>query len=767
MGTEASDYFPQKDQSVVAKSPVYSAYIYEDLANEDDIRLITLLPGDPDDKIQLRMSCIRLPHDVPSARSTNRIPIDELKKTLPANWCVYQTIDNRALFYYEEEGGSNWVASWDHPVPGFDGSLYSSRELDTKPSYGPFQYEALSYTWGLATHHDMAFIYHPRRTAPAILSLSQNLTVALRQLRYPDRPRTLWVDAICINQANGPEKARQLTRMPQIYGNADRVVVWLGPEEPDSRLAMDTLDFLGRQLEVTTDNWIFCTPGAEYPYWCEASCVFPYDDKIWSAIGSLLNREWFSRVWIVQEIQLANSQATMQCGGSEVPWIVFRRAINCLWNKNNLPISVPRVRLAFVEHLATFELTQAPISYIIRRTEGRICADPRDRVYGLLGLFSSAFSRMIRPSYSLGVEDVYRDLIIKHIRHVKRLELLRDCHTGTTTSHLGEWPSWVPDYSIPNARLNHVERQFSAGQSECCTKLLEANVLEVIGVRCAEVSYVAPVAVLKTVFHEDQNTCSQDMISTQFEQRFTKVPLLHGPIEQNYVTGEILRDAIAKILTGNYLRERFPDNSVPTLNDWISRLYRDDLASRLINGTPQNEGAVSFQEDYAISVMKNRLYFETREGYIGLGPPGVKPESGDTVCVLLGCDSPMVLREQHTSGRFTIIGESYVCGLEDVRALLGPLERQWRARVHFDSIARPIASSFLNLETGEVLEDDPRLPELSDEWEVIPWERTADDPVTFRAFKNKTTGSIVKSDPRLTPEALKSRGVPLEPFALI
>ena len=64
--------------------------------------------------------------------------------------------------------------------------------------------------------------------------ISANLEAALVRLRLPDAERTLWVDAICINQDDEAEKRREVMRMSAIYNSAKQVVVWLGEASLDS-----------------------------------------------------------------------------------------------------------------------------------------------------------------------------------------------------------------------------------------------------------------------------------------------------------------------------------------------------------------------------------------------------------------------------------------------------------------------------------------------------------------------------------------------------
>ncbi|KAI0470393.1 heterokaryon incompatibility protein-domain-containing protein [Xylariaceae sp. FL0804] len=309
-------------------------YVYKPLEGPEAIRVIELLPGDGDDPLHLNLSHVnRTYSDAASKRALTTV--EELEKTLPPNWWVYEAIDNRVFYYYEEDDGQNWKATWDHPDPSFDRSLYqlpeSAMQRDTRDTV----YEALSYTWGSISHHETAIITDQTSGLPATLSLGLNLASALRNLRRSCQSRKLWIDAICINQGDDDEKAAQVKRMADIYRHASRVVVWLGPHDSDSALAVSTLRYLGRQTLVTMDNWNFCAPGSEQPYWCEADCQLPYSTQVWKAISNLLARPWFTRVWIIQEILLANKHAVIQCGNDETSWLDLRTAIISLWVREN------------------------------------------------------------------------------------------------------------------------------------------------------------------------------------------------------------------------------------------------------------------------------------------------------------------------------------------------------------------------------------------------------------------------------------------------
>jgi hypothetical protein len=109
----------------------------------------------------------------------------------------------------------------------------------------------------------------------------------LRHLRRKDEPRTLWVDAPCINQDDTLEREEQVQRMEDIYRLDYRVIVWLGTEEDESSLALLTLGHLGAQVEVAMDGLKLPFPKAEQNTWFDESFDSPYDPTAWKAISRL------------------------------------------------------------------------------------------------------------------------------------------------------------------------------------------------------------------------------------------------------------------------------------------------------------------------------------------------------------------------------------------------------------------------------------------------------------------------------------------------
>ncbi|OCL02264.1 HET-domain-containing protein [Glonium stellatum] len=173
------------------------------------------------------------------------------------------------------------------------------------------EYEALSWCWGTTPETATIQILADDRAQDATMLIKPNLERALRRLRLPKDERILWVDAICIDQADRHERNMQVAMMSEIYERAEKVDVWLGDEEHDSQMALDFIKNeiadLDRFDELVKSKNTVST------------------DK-WRALTALLTREWFERRWVVQEIALGK-KAELYCGKGSVLWTDFTIAV--------------------------------------------------------------------------------------------------------------------------------------------------------------------------------------------------------------------------------------------------------------------------------------------------------------------------------------------------------------------------------------------------------------------------------------------------------
>ncbi|GAB1314452.1 Heterokaryon incompatibility protein 6, OR allele [Madurella fahalii] len=410
-------------------------YTYSPLKKETrEIRLIKLLPGISDQPLYVNLTAAPLPP--PQPETSRRLTLGALRSTLPDGWEAHETLEGRYVFHCSQ---SEEVV-WKHPDPAFDSALYDV-ELEIDGQKCLPCYEALSYVWGKPDKSHHVIVVDENARSPTQLQITTNLYLALMHLRVSDRTRTLWVDAVCINQEDLTERSEQVQRMAAIYAQAYRVVVWLGEEADDSKLALDRLKYIGEQGIVTKSNFGYRSPEAQEPEWYLATCDIPYPSRVWNAVFHLLGRSCFERLWIFQEIQLANSRSVLQCGFDEIPWPMFRSAVLCLKEKNQVftPDITPLLRQVFPLCL---EWRDESFPLMLNAILQRKCTDEKDFVYALLGLVPSKFAALIVPDYRLSCGEIYKGVFLKHLKYTGRLELLA---FGGRGGELGA-PTWTPNW---------------------------------------------------------------------------------------------------------------------------------------------------------------------------------------------------------------------------------------------------------------------------------------------------------------------------------
>ncbi|KAK4211139.1 heterokaryon incompatibility protein-domain-containing protein [Rhypophila decipiens] len=178
------------------------------------------------------------------------------------------------------------------PDPNIESSRYSPPLV---PEHRP-KYEALSYAWGVDTTVLPIIVDSGPGQPGTSLWIRPNLVVALRHLRTSRTARTLWIDAICINQDDGIEKATQITKMGSIYSLAYRVVIWLGPKEDDSDVALSVLKEVGSQVKCPSEAAFLPSPNATRPNLCRPGTPLSLDQNARDAIESLIRHPWFRRL---------------------------------------------------------------------------------------------------------------------------------------------------------------------------------------------------------------------------------------------------------------------------------------------------------------------------------------------------------------------------------------------------------------------------------------------------------------------------------------
>ncbi|CAN8096786.1 unnamed protein product [Discula destructiva] len=574
-------------------------------------------------------------------------------------------------------------------------------------------YEALSYVWG--TEQDPNTIQvrtdspegvgRPVRVAYT-LPVTQNLDCALRNLRQKDSERIMWIDAICIDQTNDQEKGHQVAMMGDIYRLAAKVVVWLGPECDDSSHAMRRLQDIGSQVTVDFQHNVGSLWTSTNQQITEKK-LLPFDEADQRAIFQLLSRPYFTRLWIRQEIYLADPQATIiVCGAQTVPWYYLRNALGALQL-----ISTPSVDHVFNQEflsqkvfLRSFTFQPRTVAFHRLRQEfgDASCKDPRDRIFAVLGLLHPHDLRLnIKPDYTRTVSEVFEDLAQRSINLYNNVNILAACQIED-----GFLPTWAPDWSTkPSVKMWLRPPTSASSVLTAWYEFPKAGVLRVAGVSVTHITRLYSLTL-------DEWFATAPMEAQQQAFESLCCALRSQDLGSSYVGGGDVLGAYATALVSGHLPEAFepPISDFPRLDEykeWLAHMASTDYVAEADQWKAKiAEGSIwGMLRTWSIG----RTLFIGTDGFIGLGPSSA--QEGDVVCVFLGSDVPILLRPAEDSS-FMVVGECYVAGVSAGETLLGPLPADVQG-VYAEASDGGFYCGYRNNRTGETSFEDPRLSSLS------------------------------------------------------
>ncbi|KAL2132242.1 hypothetical protein VTI74DRAFT_4065 [Chaetomium olivicolor] len=443
--------------------------------------------------------------------------------------------------------------------------------------------------------------------------------------------------------------------MGHIYQGTDNVCVWLGPESDDSEGAMDIMQSL---LADLPDFFHLDRMGNP--------------EEVWGPIVKLLERDWFTRRWLVQEIALAK-RAMVQCGHREVPWADVSDAIS-LFDTHRTNNSLLRafdtrgVGALSLSYLAENALTKDGEGNILERSWGMgdllamlpmfHVQEPHDVVYSILSLASDS-----APLQSVDYAEPYERLVTKVFKAIaassRSLDMLfrpwapakpghklpsfiapasRYSDTRAikgayeriyrATPHLATSPVLTlpvadPSRSLPMGKLFEVDRpaERSNNAKDSTPKLV------VRGVICAFVEEVGEAS--------DGSIIPRQWLSMWLRQeeqlRDMWRVLVGGRSHEGTAAPNWYRRAF-ELAFGNAARGE--QSSIPGTNSALPSMIQAARSALVAN----------FLRRVSACVWERRYLASTRDrpGYFGLVPRNAA--RGDMICLLEGCSMPVVIR---------------------------------------------------------------------------------------------------------------------------
>lgn len=342
------------------------------------------------------------------------------------------------------------------------GSLITAKVDDTPP------YEALSYVWGNESADCIIQLDNAR------FLIKPNLEDALKFLQKSKEKgqRLVWIDSICINQADISEKNLQVNLMKLIYQRAQRVVIWIGRLTPSYHL--------GAVADIIRQFAIFQRQGkgnqelAQYldnPHnkkeihqkegfwrWTSYTEVRTIDVNggHWPALVDFFDRAWWRRVWVRQEL-IVSRDSIVLFGQSSVPWADV--AALCHWVKLWAPdldgiIAKYRGRhrsgIYAGEDLEFFRQefnNKGSLDFETMFLHARSCEATcaHDRVFAILGLTGEGGGE-VELKYENSKSDVAKQAFKRLVSTSGRLDALMFSQNATRAHQI---PSWAPNILAP------------------------------------------------------------------------------------------------------------------------------------------------------------------------------------------------------------------------------------------------------------------------------------------------------------------------------
>ena len=281
-------------------------------------------------------------------------------------------------------------------------------ELESAP---PFK--ALSYTWG-DPEPTYEILIRNGETEYQKFSVRQNLHQFL-MMKTGGMESYLWIDQICINQANVHERNHQVQQMADIYKSAQAALCWLGPGFPDSDKVMADL---GNTAEI---DRVMTLSKKEFK-----RQRLPFLRSLREAFRTFFAVPYFSRIWIMQEVLLSRhrimilgndtldwgpSHASESTQGQSFDWVManFQGVDKVFPRYEIMPFLMLDGKMSIDNsHGITWTWVRA-LDFSVSAE----CVEPRDRFFALLGLVCEACR--IPVDYSMDLVDIIRSMLLKEI----------------------------------------------------------------------------------------------------------------------------------------------------------------------------------------------------------------------------------------------------------------------------------------------------------------------------------------------------------------
>lgn len=314
------------------------------------------------------------------------------------------------------------------------------------------EYYALSYCWGSA-RRDKAIICNGES-----LSVTAHLKRGVQELQAIPMLAGcwIWIDQISINQDDLDERSHQVGLMRRIYQGAVRTIVWLGPSDGPCEGGYGLAEKLSELCQRKEYSSFELGWGMRIPRRklneelddCLRLALPRLNSPPWAQLDRMLKKPWFSRIWVVQEVDLSKMAPTLVYGGKARPFQPLLLAGRWIGGSKILPISespapTPLRSFCIQDLYLILNLRRNwSLEAVLLHTLDHEATDPRDHIFALL---SWDWSSDICPDYKSPPWKIFQRAtryMIRKSGHLTSLHLVGSTSGVKDDAH----PSWVPDY---------------------------------------------------------------------------------------------------------------------------------------------------------------------------------------------------------------------------------------------------------------------------------------------------------------------------------
>lgn len=552
---------------------------------------------------------------------------------------------------------------------------------------------AISYAWGKP--EDLQPVYVDNHTLWVRANLWLILKSRFALMRYYRRkPRQnkdfdspyIWVDALCINQSDFQERSSQILLMGRIY-RTGHVAVCLDRDDWEiDQHAARVLAKLGHESNEETPT---------------------ISDDSWKTLYNFFTKGWFSRMWVIQEFMLPDVPdcqiwLTNYILQSDQLW----EATHTLFKMNPTCLPIPHkisIRAGMAQYLSLYELKlermvqeedqdRDPTFFMTMLWifRDRLATDPRDKIYSLLGLLESVSStetstvsgsqslfqrEKLIIDYEAPVEDIYASLVDYVVSGTRSLNIL--CASQQPSLFQRSWvPDWAQTWQRYSFLTSNIYKSYHHVSAEEDPERYDASAsipssvtfspgrtsLIVEGIRWDRILCLRDTAPFSP---------KGDLTSERWSnETFNQLPAdVKNQLEGVY--GRIESPAEFYLATTAGLFDPLRNHGSTYRGYYVGASSQWHEYCALLNYGAVGNEEIPYSDAVELDLRSQLVGYRRKicvgdRGYCGLVPDSA--QVGDIVCILFGCDVPVILRECEAN-KFNFVGESYIHGIMNGEAV--------------------------------------------------------------------------------------------------